>query len=70
MDKWEYMYVGVQAGNNNVYVVNKANDQKVQKTPLHAYSNWLGEQGWELIATLDGYSSTDRLVIFKRSRNT
>jgi len=66
MTKWEYMYVSVDGpvGGTNVFHPKSANGVEVKgwkSMTIHDYSNWLGQQGWELVGTLSTYT-----VIFKR----
>ncbi len=64
MSNWEYLYVEIDYDDNEKAHPRYANDQELQgwqRMKLHEYSNWLGQQGWELAA-----SSDEGFLIFKR----
>ena len=68
MQRWEYLFVDV-ARTGEVYSVN---GQSViyQKWLRYVYANQLGNQGWELVGTVNPPSNdtTPYQLIFKRPK--
>lgn len=68
MQRWEYLFVDV-ARTGEVYSVN---GQTViyQKWLRHIYANQLGNQGWELVGTVNPVSNETLpyQLIFKRPK--
>jgi hypothetical protein len=64
MTNWEYLYVELEIDDNEKLHPKNANGQELQgwqRMTLHDYSNWLGQQGWELVT-----STNEDFLIFKR----
>ena len=66
MTKWEYLYVDFDTHHNlsvNGQMVQEG--QGSQGKTLQEYSNWLGQQGWEIVGTLSVGLGIGT-IIFKR----
>ncbi len=61
MGKWEYLYVEVTYDDvHRPYSANGKEVQGGQGMTIYDYSNWLGQQGWELVMEYQVF------LIFKR----
>jgi hypothetical protein len=73
MQKWEYMYIG--ANGDEVISLNGQKIQKREKASLPRILNDLGDQGWELVNSFLGETSTGFdlayywTFVFKRSKD-
>jgi hypothetical protein len=70
MQKWEYFFA-IAVWERGVFVVRYVNgaevhDWKRQLTNIATYSNQLGQQGWELVATGSPATGSELHYHFKR----
>ena len=68
MQKWEYLYVGVDYNSDKPRYINGQELRDWKRQPhISVFMNQMGEQGWELVAFFNP-SATVSPMVFKRPK--